>query len=470
MRQRVLLGRYRLDEVIDGGATATVWRARDTHLDRDVAIKVLDRQGLAHDQAERLRFRDEARALARLLHPNIVTVFDSGTEDGADFLIMELVEGRSVRSLLADDGVLSVATSAAIMAQVCDALAAAHNAGIVHRDIKPGNIVVTADGKAKVCDFGIARLNDSTSLTHPDIALGTSSYMSPEQISGRAVDNRCDLYAVGCVLFEMLIGEPPFVGATAFSIIDQHLYDLPPSLRSRRPDVARELETLVKRLLAKDPEHRPATAAQARNELTAWAVDPDTVALPKAAAATRRGRHLYAWAGVAAIAVVVAVPAHSFLFGSESRPDSRAGPPVAITPSGPAPDPSSGPLAGLSSVPVPPSGPAAAPIASVSPGPAPPLSPAPPAATPSTMKQAMDLKAMLRDLEGTGEVSAKSADELDHLLNDLINLIAQGKSREARDKVAATRRKNDDLLQNSKISVSGHDALDAGLVRISESL
>jgi serine/threonine-protein kinase len=467
----LLLGRYRLDEVIDGGATATVWRARDIHLDRDVAIKVLDRPGLNHDTAERLRFRDEARALARLSHPHIVTVFDSGTEDGADFLIMELIEGRSVRSWLSEDGILPITRAAAVMAQVCDALAAAHAAGIVHRDIKPGNIVVTADGTAKVCDFGIARLSDATPLTHPDIALGTSSYMSPEQIGGQTVDSRCDLYAVGCVLFEMLVGVPPFVGDTAFSVIDQHMRAQPPSVRSRRPDIPAELDGLVKRLLAKDPGLRPATAAQARAELAKWALEPDTAALPKATTVTRRGRHLYAWAGVAAIAVIAALPARSFLFGSES-PERRAGPSVAqpaFAPSGPALDPSSSPLAGRSSVPVPPSGAAGAPIAALPSGPAP-SNPAPTATTPSPMQQVMDLKTLLRDLEVSGQVTARGADELDHLLNDLVNLIAQGKTREARDKVAATRHKNDDLLRDSKISVGGHDALEAGLVRLNGSL
>jgi len=208
---RVLQGRYRLDEIVDRGATATVGRAMDRQLVRPVAIKILDRPGLSADTNEGLQFLAEARTLAALSHPNIVTLFDNGTEDGVAFLVMELVEGRSVKSHLAD-GVFPIAEAATIMAQVCEALAAAHAAGIVHRDIKPGNIVVAAGGTAKLCDFGIARLLDMTTLTAPDVAVGTSSYMAPEHVIGQAVDGRADLYAVGCVLFEMLTGTPPFVG------------------------------------------------------------------------------------------------------------------------------------------------------------------------------------------------------------------------------------------------------------------
>jgi len=478
--QRVLRGRYRLDEVIDEGASATVWRARDTQLDRAVAIKVLDRPGLEFDTAEQIRFRDEARALARLSHPHIVTVFDSGTEDGAAFLIMELVDGRSVRSRLAEEGVLPVAEAVAITTQVCEALAAAHAAGIVHRDIKPGNIVVTADGTAKVCDFGIARLNDATPLTDSDIALGTSSYMAPEQISGQAVDRRADLYAVGCLLFEMLAGAPPYVGETAFSIADQHVHAPPPSLRSRRPDVPAGIERLVERLLAKDPGLRPGTAAQVQAELVALtATDPDAVVVARTLT-TRRGRHRFAWAGMVAAAVVVTIPVHALVAQPGSWPESwfrsrRAAPPAAIAPpnpsSSPYPDPSPVPSADSLPLPTQSPGPAVSPTVRTVPaipGPAP-LDPSPPAAR-SPLEQTADLRALVRDLEGAGQLPAKNADELDHLLNDVANLIGQGKTREARDKVAATRKKNDDLLRDSKISAEGHAALDAGLVRLAGSI
>jgi len=452
---RVLQGRYRLDEVVDSGATATVWRASDRQLDRAVAVKILDGPGLGIDTGEELRFRDEARTLARLSHPNIVTVFDNGAEDGVAFLVMELVEGRSVKSRLADE-VFPIAEAAAIMAQVCDGLAAAHAAGVVHRDIKPGNIVVTPGGTAKVCDFGIARLQDTTALTAPHIAVGTSSYMAPEQVIGQTVDGRADLYAVGCVLFEMLTGTPPFVGETALSVADQHMYDQPPTVRSRRADVPLELDSLVGRLLAKDPSQRPATAAQVRAALAAWAADPGTVAIIRpVAAATPRDFHRYARAGIA-VAAVVALPALAMVAWPEPR--SSTGP-AAIASTSPTFSPT--PLGSLTAAP---SASRATPEITRSAPPKP--SPSPPVAL-SPIEQVMALKTLVQQLTDTGQLAAKNAEELDHLLNDLANVMVQGKLRETQDKIAATRKKNDDLLEGNKITTAGHDAIESRLVQLS---
>ena len=457
MSPRVLQGRYRLDEIVDRGATATVWRAMDRQLVRPVAIKILDRPGLSADTNEGLQFLAEARTLAALSHPNIVTLFDNGTEDGVAFLVMELVEGRSVKSHLAD-GVFPIAEAATIMAQVCEALAAAHAAGIVHRDIKPGNIVVAAGGTAKLCDFGIARLLDMTTLTAPDVAVGTSSYMAPEHVIGQAVDGRADLYAVGCVLFEMLTGTPPFVGESTFSVAYQHIHDQPPTVRSRRADVPVELDGLVCRLLAKDPRHRPTTAAQVQAELSAW-VDPGTVAIVKPAATRQRARRRYAMAGIAA-AAVVAVPALALVAWPEQP--STAPPPAA----GPFTSPTSLPTS-VESPTSAPSAPSAAPsIPGTTRSAQPRPSPSPPSAA-SPIEQVMALKTLVQQLTSTGQLPATKADELDHLLNDLANLIVQGKLRETQDKIAAIRKKNDDLLDDSKITLAGHDAIETRLVQLS---
>jgi len=431
---RILNDRYRLDEIIGSGATATIWRAWDTRLDRPVAVKLLDGPGLGVD-------RDEARTLARLSHPGIVAIFDTGTDGGDAYLVMELVEGRSVISRLAD-GVFPIDEAAAVMAQVCDALAAAHAAGIVHRDIKPGNILIGPGRTVKVCDFGIARLLDTTSRTATDVAVGTSSYMSPEQVEGQPVDGRADLYAVGCVLLQMLTGDPPFTGVNAFSVAYQHIHYEPPSVRSRRPDIPEGLDRLVSRLLAKNPDDRPATAAQVRAELLAWS-DP-----ARLTAAPVHRRRPFARVGIAAVAAL-AVPAALMTVWPEP---ARIVPPiVAASPSLASPSPSPSPSLVLSPSPslLPPSA-SATPPASRSPRP----SPSPP--TRSAVEQIADLQAFVRQLADTQQIPLKHADELTHLLDDLRHLVDAGKQREARDKLAAIQKKTDDLLEEEKISTAVH--------------
>src|SRR5690606_30567652 len=201
---RLLNGRYRLHSLIGRGGMAEVWRGEDLRLERRVAVKLL---GESTDPDRLARFRREARTVARLSHPNIVTGHDLGVDGGVTYLVMELIEGTSLATRLAK-GPLTVGDAVAIAGQVCDALAAAHAAGIVHRDIKPGNILLTPAGTVKVCDFGIARLLHAspTQLTTTGTVIGTSEYMAPEQASGAPVDGRTDLYALGCVLYAMLTG------------------------------------------------------------------------------------------------------------------------------------------------------------------------------------------------------------------------------------------------------------------------
>src|SRR5258705_6889825 len=201
---QLVAGRYQIERLLGSGGMATVWRGRDLRLDRPVAVKELSSEGLRQPKALQ-RFEREAQAVGRLSHPNIVSVFDFGTQDGESYLVMELAEGPTVASLLAD-GPLPVVDALAIAAQVCDGLTAAHAAGIVHRDIKPANLIVTATGLVKICDFGVAGLLDTAgqaNLTGPTTAMGSPGYMAPEQINAGPPDPRTALYAVGCTLSPM---------------------------------------------------------------------------------------------------------------------------------------------------------------------------------------------------------------------------------------------------------------------------
>src|SRR5215472_4907760 len=212
----VLGGRYVLEEVLGTGGMATVWRASDRVLDRPVAVKVLSPQ-LAADAGFAARFEREARHAARLTHPRLVTVFDCGTDAGRPFIVMELIEGRTLRQVLDQAGPLPPGQAAAIAVQVSEALEVAHAAGLVHRDIKPANIALSG-GEVKVLDFGIARADGLSGGTRTLGVLGTAAYLSPEQASGGPVGPQSDLYSLGCVLFEMLTGAPPFAADSAVGL------------------------------------------------------------------------------------------------------------------------------------------------------------------------------------------------------------------------------------------------------------
>ncbi|MFC5663667.1 protein kinase [Kitasatospora misakiensis] len=296
---RALNGRYELVETIGVGGMATVWRGVDHVLGRQVAVKVLN-GGLADDPRFAERFGREAQHAAMLVHPRIVMVFDSGVDQGSPYIVMELVQGRSLAALLAQRPGLSVEQAVGIAAAVCEGLAHAHAAGLVHRDIKPGNIMITHDGGVKVVDFGIARAGSSHNLTQTASVLGTAAYLSPEQATASPLDGRTDLYAVGCVLTEMLTGAPPFTAETPVAIAYKHVGELPLPPSARRPGVSPALDAAVLRLLAKHPADRPADAAAARAELLACVpglipADPTTellaAAFPQAAPAPVDQRH-----------------------------------------------------------------------------------------------------------------------------------------------------------------------------------
>src|SRR6185312_6245147 len=261
----VLGGRYTLLAVLGTGGMATVWRARDETLGREVAVKVLGPRHAA-DPEFLARFEREARHAAAVSHPRLVTVFDCGVEGDTPFIVMELVAGRTLRQVLDEAGILPPGRAVAIAAAVCEGLEAAHAAGLVHRDITPANIVLNG-GEVKVLDFGIARADGTRAATAAGMVLGTVAYLSPEQASGRPADPRSDLYSLGCVLFEMLTGRPPFTADSAVGLAYRQVHDDPGLPSAWRPGLPASLDQVIARLLAKDPSSRPPTAAAARAAL-----------------------------------------------------------------------------------------------------------------------------------------------------------------------------------------------------------
>jgi serine/threonine-protein kinase len=286
----VLGGRYALGEMLGSGGMATVWRATDTVLDREVAVKVLSPH-YAADPGFAARFEREARHAARLSHPRLVTVFDSGMDAGTAFIVMELVQGRTLRQVLDQAGTLPPGQAVTIAAGVCEALEVAHAAGLVHRDIKPANIAL-AGGEVKVLDFGIARIDGSAGGTRTQGVLGTAAYLSPEQAAGRPAGPQADLYSLGCVLFEMLTGAPPFTADTPVGLAYRHVHDDPGPPSARRPGLPARLDQVTARLLAKDPSARPSSAAAARAALlSAIAPYATAVLTPDTSAPAPAGRH-----------------------------------------------------------------------------------------------------------------------------------------------------------------------------------
>ena len=277
---RLLACRYRLVRPLARGGMAEVWEGRDEVLGRPVAVKVL-RSHLSGDATFVERFRREAVTAAAVSSPTIVATYDAGVDGATAFIVMELVRGRTLRQLLDGSGALEVGLAVGIAAQVADALGRAHRAGLVHRDVKPANVLVADDEdgtlRAKVTDFGIAkaRAGLDSDLTQTGTVLGTPKYLSPEQVQGREdLDERSDLYSLGVVLFEMLTGRVPFDAPADMTVALAHLEEIPPRVRQLRPAVPRRLDELVSCLLAKDRADRPASAALVRRTLLAIRSDP----------------------------------------------------------------------------------------------------------------------------------------------------------------------------------------------------
>ena len=356
------LGPYEITSSIGAGGMGEVFRARDTRLNRDVAIKVLPKD-FASDADRLRRFEQESKTLAALNHPNVLTVFDAGVHENAPYLVSELLEGRTLREEI-NGGAVSVRKATEYALQIAHGLAAAHGKGIIHRDLKPENIFVTKDARVKILDFGLAKLKDPSprpsplggerenkrvatvdahtivNTTEPGVVLGTPAYMAPEQVRGEAADHRADIFAFGCVLYEMLAGTRAFRRDTPVESMNAVLNEEPPELSSSKPLIPLALEQVVRRCLDKSPDRRFQTAADLGFTLQTYsglAVSPSTGARPT---------HVQRGARTAlAIGAVVVLVILGFLFGRTQRrsasteahaPDWRGdrlvGPAVGFTP------------------------------------------------------------------------------------------------------------------------------------------
>jgi serine/threonine-protein kinase len=267
--QVVLNGRYELHRRVGRGGMAEVYLARDRLLDRLVAIKILFPE-FATDPSFVARFRREAQAAANLNHPNIVGVYDWGKERGTYYIVMEFVDGQTVSEILRNEGPIEPKRAAGIAADVAAALGFAHRKGVVHRDVKPGNVLITKAGEVKVADFGIARAMTASSeenLTQTGSVMGTATYFSPEQAQGKPVDARSDLYSLGVVLYEMASGKPPFSADSPVAIAYKHVQEPIPSLSEQVPGIPRDYEAITLRALSKDPDDRYADGAAMRADL-----------------------------------------------------------------------------------------------------------------------------------------------------------------------------------------------------------
>jgi serine/threonine-protein kinase len=501
---RTLSGRYQLERLVAVGGMGAVWEAHDLRLDRRVAVKVLAAHSLT-DATALERFEREARTVARLNHPNVVAVFDFGTDSGDPYLVMEFVDGPTVADLLAG-GPLALGQALAIAAQTCDGLGAAHAAGVIHRDVKPRNLILTPAGIVKICDFGIARLHIATgqaSLTGTAEAMGSSSYMAPEQVNSDPVDDRTDLYGLGCTLFAMLTGGPPFVAPSPVDVAHLQVTQSPPSLLALRPDAPADLATLVDDLLAKSPQLRPSEAAEVKARLADLVAelpnqrttDLQLAAVPEAAAAVRLsapaveppaadivdepvpperpGRRRAAVRAGALLAALV-VPAVVLASWLRATADT---PPNVVLPAAPAATSATTPLPQPSAV-APPATPTTAPASpdTVDQPDARTLTPpqptpaAPPPATRTSAPAELDpiagMRQSIQQQLTAGNLTPQSATDLNKQVDDFERKLAEGNTREATRKAHDLRQKITKLYNDGKLPDDGYQTLLEGVSRL----
>jgi serine/threonine-protein kinase len=329
----ILSGRYELEELVGTGGMSSVYRAHDRLLDRKVALKVLHDQYTA-DEGYVERFRREARSVASLSHPNIVTVIDRGEHEGRQFIVFEYVDGDNLKRLIERRGPAPVVTALELAIQIARGLSFAHQQGLVHRDVKPQNVLLNGDGQAMVTDFGIARsLDVQHGMTQTGTVLGTSDYIAPEQAQGQRVDEHTDIYSLGVVLYELLTSKVPYPGENFVAVAMRHINEPPPPLRDKRPDVSPRLEAAIQRAMAKRPEDRFDTMLDFCQELEANLHEAQgTVVMapaPKARRARARRRGPNPWPIVLALAALIAIGGViAYLVISRDNPSPTSTPPI----------------------------------------------------------------------------------------------------------------------------------------------
>ena len=310
-----IAGRYEVEELVGHGGMSSVYKARDALLERHVALKILHEQYSADDDFVE-RFKREARSVAQLQHPNIVTVIDRGEEDGRQYIVFEYIDGENLKEHVVRKGRLDVREALEIALEVARGLAFAHEQGLIHRDVKPQNILLNGDGRVKVTDFGIARTVDVDGMTQTGTVLGTSNYIAPEQASGRRVDAHSDIYALGAVLYELLAGEVPFPGESFVVVAMKHMHEPAPSLLDVRGDISLRVAAAVDRALEKDPDHRFPTMDAFAAELQACLAELDrgedgdaTMIVPSRTRAPKRRRKVSRWPLVIGVLALLAIAA-----------------------------------------------------------------------------------------------------------------------------------------------------------------
>jgi eukaryotic-like serine/threonine-protein kinase len=324
----VLSGRYRLESKLGSGGMSTVYLALDEVLDRPVAVKLLHRE-ISEEEDQLERFRREARAAARLSHPNLVGVIDAGEDDGRPYIVFEYIDGRTLKRQIQETGPLPVDEAVAYAIEIGRGLTAAHARKLVHRDVKPQNVLIDPDGRAKVTDFGIARSLEQKGMTATGRVLGTTDYVSPEQAMGEDVDERSDVYSLGVVLYEMLTGDVPFQAETQVGVAMKHVNEPMPDVQAKRPEVSAVVASVVDRAATKDPRDRYNTVAEmvrdleqtleveaARRGGTSGEATSVLDSVPKAQRRLRRRRR--PWIGIAMGIIGIALIAAAIIFGGDN--------------------------------------------------------------------------------------------------------------------------------------------------------
>lgn len=304
MDGQVFKGRYCTLEVIGRGGVATVYLGWDVMAERRVAIKVLKEEYTEHPEFPE-RFRREAEAVLHLDDPRIVGFLDYGVENGCHFLVMEYVEGKTLAQVIQERGPLPMEEALDIACQVCDALEVAHQQGIIHRDIKPQNLMLAPDGMVKVMDFGLARVATGVTLTQTGVFMGTPRYVSPEVVKGERVDHRGDLYSLGIVLYEMLTGDIPFATDSTWALLQAHVQETPPPVREARPEVPEWLDRVLTKALAKDPAERFSSAAEFHEALRAGGTEAAPPLEAEERSTALPGRYRWRWVTGAVLGVVL---------------------------------------------------------------------------------------------------------------------------------------------------------------------